>query len=84
MAGHRVAGAGQLILAVMGCILGLAWFFKTMYTFYGQISGAPVGFNAAPFGISGALLFVASWLWALYTSIQITRQSRPLPPAISI
>jgi hypothetical protein len=85
IAGHRLAGAGQLLLAFGGFVLIMTWFFKIMYAYYQQINGGPIGFNPAPYGIAGALVFTGSWLWALFTSIQITRENRqPLPQAASL
>ena len=71
MAGRWFAGSGQLALAVAGFILVVVWFFKVMIQYYGQISDDvqphPVGW----IGVTGGILFVASWFWALVTSISL-------------
>lgn len=76
MAGRLIAGSGQLALAVAGFVLVVVWFFKVMIQYYGQITGDvqphPVGW----IGITGAILFVASWFWSLVTSISLFFEAR--------
>ena len=76
MAGRWIAGSGQLILAVAGFVLVVVWFFKVMIQYYGQISGDvpvhPVGW----IGVTGGIMFVASWFWALVTSISLFVEAR--------
>lgn len=71
MAGRWIAGSGQLALAVAGFVMVVVWFFKVMIQYYGQITGDvqphPVGW----IGGTGGILFVASWFWALVTSISL-------------
>src|ERR1017187_409782 len=68
MAGRWIAGSGQLALAVAGFLMVVVWFFKTMIQYYGQIGGdaqpQPVGWV----GVTGGILFAASWFWALATT----------------
>ena len=53
----------------------VVWFFEVMIQYYGQVNGnvpaRPVGW----IGEIGAILFVASWFWALVTSISLWRQA---------
>ena len=76
MAGRWLAGSGQLTLAVAGFVLVIVWFFKVMIQYYGQITGDvqphPVGW----IGATGGILFVASWFWALVTSISLFFEAR--------
>ena len=76
MAGRWIAGGGQLILAVAGFVLVVVWFFKVMIQYYGEIGGDvqphPVGW----IGEMGGILFVASWFWALVTSISLFFEAR--------
>jgi hypothetical protein len=76
MAGRWVAGSGQLALAVAGFVMVVVWFFKVMIQYYGQIGGDvqphPVGW----IGGTGGILFVASWFWALVTSISLFSEAR--------
>jgi hypothetical protein len=71
-----IAGTGQLILAILGFALVVFWFFEIMAQSYGQISGdvavKPVGWM----GGIGAILFVASWFWALVTSLSLLAQAK--------
>jgi len=76
MAGRWVAGVGQLVLAVAGFVMVVVWFFAVMIQYYGQVAGnvpaRPVGW----LGEIGAILFVASWFWALATSLSLLRQAK--------
>jgi hypothetical protein len=75
MARRVWAGTGQLLLALAGFVLIVVWFFEVMIQYYGQVTGdvpaRPVGW----IGEIGAILFVASWFWALVTSISLWRQA---------
>jgi hypothetical protein len=81
MAGRWLAGFGQLALAVAGFVMVVVWFFEIMIQYYGQVTGdvqmRPVGW----IGEIGAILFVASWFWALVTSISLLRQAKKAAPA---
>ena len=76
MAGRWIAGSGQLALAVAGFAMVVVWFFKVMIQYYGEIGGDvqphPVGW----IGETGGILFVASWFWALVTSISLFFEAR--------
>ena len=76
MAGRRLSGTGQLVLAIAGFVLVLLWFIAVMRQFYGQIQGnvevKPVGW----IGFTGMAVFVVAWLWALTTSLGLLREAR--------
>ena len=76
MAGRWIAGSGQLALALAGFVMVIVWFFKIMIQYLGQITGdvqpQPVGW----IGVTGGILFVASWLWAWVTSISLFFEAR--------
>lgn len=78
MAGRWLAGAGQLLLALAGFVLIMAWFIEEMHQFYGQINGdVPV----QPIGnllMWGAILFALAWIWSLVTSLSLLRQASNL------
>jgi len=76
MAGRWVAGSGQLALAVAGFVIFVVWFFKEMIQYYGQISGDVQPHPVWWIGLTGGILFVASWLWALVTSIGLFVEAR--------
>jgi hypothetical protein len=80
MAGRRVAGLGQLLLAVAGFILVIGWFVLfTLQTYNELVNGAPPK-SVAPLGEVGALIFVAAWLWSLVTSLSLLREARANQP----
>ena len=72
---RRIAGAGQLLLSVVGFTLFVVWFVKEMTQFYGQISGnvevRPVG----KFLVAGLALFALAWLWSAVTSLSLLREA---------
>lgn len=82
-------GIAQLVLAFVGFGFMLVWFGAIMWQYYGQISGNVTVHAVGWIGLVGAILFVASWLWSLVTSIGILREARrltaapPAPPIIS-
>jgi hypothetical protein len=81
MGGRRVAGIGQLLLALVGFVFVCLWFVKTTIHLYNQmIVGAPTP-SSGWFGKAGALAFALAWLWALVTSIQMLRAAEPDEPA---
>jgi 4a-hydroxytetrahydrobiopterin dehydratase len=75
VAGRRLAGAGQLVLSVVGFALFMVWFVKEMTQFYGQISGdvavRPIGYLL----ITGLVLFGVAWLWSAVTSLSLVREA---------
>ena len=90
MLGKLALGLTQLALALAGFLFIVTWFAMILFQYYGQISGnvevRPVGW----IGITGAILFVASWLWSLITSIGFIREANraanresSVPPRIS-
>lgn len=79
MGGRWFAGIGQIILAVAGCVMVLVWFFKVMIQYYGQIgSDAPTHLNPIDWKtlVVGAIVFAASWLWSLATSLSLIHEAR--------
>jgi len=76
MGGRRVAGGLQLLLAVAGFVLVCVWFYKlVLIQFYGQMEGNVEVKPVWQFGVSGAVLFVAAWLWSLVTSLSLLREA---------
>ena len=76
MARRRLAGLGQIVLALAGFGLFALWFALMVIQMYNQlVEGVESRSVAAP-GISGAALFAAAWLWSLMTSLSILREAR--------
>ena len=78
LAGRYVAGIGQLLLALAGFGLVLAWFAALMMGIYNDIQGNAPGKSVAWLGELGALTFGAAWIWALFTSLSLLREAREL------
>ena len=91
MAGRWIAGIGQLALAVAGFVMVVVWFFEIMIQYYGQVTGDVQVRSVGWIGEVGAILFVASWLWSLVTSLSLLRQAKadgqvepkPIPPRMA-
>ncbi len=91
MARRWLAGLGQLILAVAGFVMVVVWFFEVIIQYYGQINGDVQSHPVGWIGASGAILFVASWLWSLVTSVSLLLQAKskepvaakPVPPPMT-
>lgn len=81
MAGRRIAGTGQLLLALAGFALVTGWFVMNLISLYEQIEGNPQPKSYAWLGEWGALIFAAAWLWSLGTSLALLRQASALDAA---
>ncbi len=84
LGGRYLAGTGQLLLAIAGFGLLIGWFGLVLLQAYDDMEGRARPQSANWLGVAGAIAFVASWLWALVTSISLLRQAResdPQPPA---
>ena len=75
LARRWVAGIGQLILAIAGFALVVAWFVEVLIQFYGMINSDAPPRAAGWLGEAGALTFIAAWLWALITSLSLLREA---------
>lgn len=84
MVGRIALGCSQLALAIAGFLAVLTWFGCVLHQYYGQISGDVTVRPVAWLGISGGILFIASWVWALFTSLGLIREARrsSVPPLL--
>lgn len=78
MAGRIISGIGQLLLAVTGFAMVVAWFLTVIIQFYSLIGG---GGDANPrsvawLALAGFGVFGLAWLWALVTTVSILREGR--------
>lgn len=81
MAGRYVAGIGQLVLALAGFALILAWFVLLMGQVVRQMNDGGAASNSpAWLGESGAVVFVVAWIWSLVTSLSVLRESKANEP----
>ena len=77
MAGRKIAGTFQLLVALAGFFLLCAWIFEISYRAFSEQFGETVSqASTAWMGKWGAILFGASWLWSLVTSISLLRQAK--------
>jgi len=92
MARRIVAGIGQLLLGLLGFILIVGWMFVLFHRVFLQQLGDPVPPDSSGWMWKwGLLLFGASWLWSLVTSLSLLRQAKadgqvepkPIPPRMA-
>jgi hypothetical protein len=92
MARRVLAGIGQLLLAMAGFCLIVGWMFELFHRVYLEQLGEPVPPNLSGWmGKWGLIIFGASWLWSLVTSLSLLRQvksdeqagQRPVPPRLA-
>ncbi len=76
MARRWMAGAGQLVLALIGFGMFLLWFVEIMTQLYGQISGNMPERNVSWLAEAGLLVFAVAWLWSLVTSVSLIREAK--------
>ncbi len=87
LAGRLWVGVAQLLLMLSGFILVVTWFVLLMLELYQQMNDGgpskPIGW----IGAIGGLLVVIAWIWALFTSLGLLRetqdnQPKPQPPPL--
>ena len=79
LARRRFAGAGQLLLAVTGVVLIFVWFVQVLTLYYSLAQDdfpSTEPHIAYKFLQAGGLIFAASWLWSLATSISLLREAK--------
>ena len=77
LARRYVAGAGQLLVALAGFGLFIAWFVQVMIKFYSLINDASADARMDFFLLKlGLIIFAIAWLWAWFTSINVMREAR--------
>ena len=80
LAGQRISGLLQVVLAVAGFLLSARWFSQFM-TVVMNAEELP-DLEAIPFRLLaiGLAIAVAAWLWSLVSSLQILRAARKTKP----
>jgi len=76
MAGRRMAGFGQLLVAVAGFVMLMGWFVLLALQIYNELINDAQPKSVAWLGEAGAVTFAAAWLWALVTSLSVLREER--------
>ncbi len=80
MAGRRLAGIGQLLLAIAGFVMVIAWFVLLALQTYQQLVNDAPPKSVAWLGMAGAVTFIAAWFWSLVTSLSVLREARTNAP----
>jgi hypothetical protein len=76
MAGRYLAGTLQLLLALAGFVLIIAWFFSILKVAYQIMESNEDPVLPHWLGWTGLACFGAAWLWAGVTSISLLLESR--------
>ena len=70
-----IAGAGQLILCVIGFIVFMVWFVKEMIQYYDLITNDVPLQSIWLIAATGVSLVTVSWLWSAVTSVSLLREA---------
>ncbi len=70
-----IAGAGQLILCVIGFIVFMVWFVKEMIQYYDLITSDVPLQSIWLIAATGVSLVTVSWLWSAVTSVSLLREA---------
>lgn len=82
MGGRLVPGIGQLLLALAGFALVIVWFVLNLVRDFDSMNaqGSLPTTSPAHLGEAGGLVFMASWLWALVTSLSLLQAAKRSSP----
>jgi len=80
MAGRRLAGIGQLLLAIAGFVMVVGWFALLALQIYNELLNDAQPKSVAWLGAVGAAIFAVAWLWSLVTSLSVLREARANDP----
>ena len=76
LAGQRLTGLLQMIVALAGSALTVAWFFRFLLTWLRRGEFPMDGTSWLGLGLVGVAVFLAAWCWSFATSQALLRQSR--------
>ena len=88
MAGYRVEGAGQILLALAGFVMIVGWFILVARSSYDALVNDVAPQSSGWLGRAGLFTFLAAWFWALLTSRKIylsmdSSEPTGVPPRLS-
>ena len=89
MAGRRLAGIGQLLMAIVGFLMVTGWFVLfALYTYEELVNDAQPK-SVARLGATGLVIFLAAWVWSLITSLSLLREAqanerKPVAPPVIV
>jgi hypothetical protein len=76
LGGRRVTGALQMLVAFIGFGITLLWFFNLMLVMLREIQGARMEApDLTQLAIAGFGTVGLAWVWALLTSVVLTREA---------
>ena len=85
LAGRRWVGSMQMLMAVSGFGVLMLWFWDLARQFWDLLqSNDTVVHPDTRQLMAGGILFGGAWLWSLWTSISILRQSKDGAPSTSV
>jgi len=76
IAGHRVQGALQVLLATAGVALAGVWVFTLAVALARVMEQEPDMTDRLEFALAGLALFAGAWLWGLLTAMRVLRRER--------
>jgi len=80
LAGHRVSGTAQMLLATAGFALSLYWFGTFLREWLRTRTFPYEGGPHFRWGLIGVGIFACAWLWAFISGLQIQRAARRTNP----
>jgi hypothetical protein len=85
LAGRRAVGLVQMLMAVSGFVVLMLWFWDLARQFWSLLQSGDGAVQPDLRQLMvGGVLFGGAWLWSLWTSISILRQSKDGIPSISV
>ncbi len=76
LAGYRLLGLGQFLLALAGFILVITWCILVGFNAYRLFQTGAEPEPVAKYGLAGIALFAAAWCWSLITSRKLLRAAK--------
>ncbi|MEN9735025.1 MAG: hypothetical protein RLZ45_3020 [Verrucomicrobiota bacterium] len=85
LAGRRWVGSMQMLMAVSGFVVLMLWFWDLARQFWDLLQSSDTVVRPDTRQLmAGGILFGGAWLWSLWTSISILRQSKDGAPSTSV
>jgi hypothetical protein len=83
LAGRKITGALQMLVAVTACVLIILWFLTSLRPMLEAMQGDPYRPDSRTwtYALWGWNLLAVSWLWAGISSLSILKQATPDTPA---
>ena len=83
LAGRRWEGLLQMLMAVVGFVVLILWFWDLARQFWELLQSGDTSVRPDLRQLAvGGIFFGGAWLWSLWTSISILRHERRNPPGV--